>query len=193
MDPLKGSKYTIRKKIIKLMGEDFEIFDNDGNLVLFAHQKAFRLKEGITLYSDKEQSQELYKIQARSIIDLNATYDLFDLQDGEKLLGSFKRSGLKSFMKDEWTIFDSSGAEIAKLHEDSLVMALVRRFITNLIPQTFHLYNPGMEAFAEFHANFNPFVVKFDVDFSYGIDEEIDKRLGIALAVLLAAIEGKQG
>jgi hypothetical protein len=40
--------------------------------------------------------------------------------------------------------------------------------------------------------NFNPFVYKLYVDFSENTNNALDVRLGLAMAVLLAAIEGKQ-
>ena len=39
---------------------------------------------------------------------------------------------------------------------------------------------------------FNPFVLKYDVDFSMDAAGALDRRVGLALAVLLLAIEGRQ-
>ena len=70
-------------------------------------------------------------------------------------------------------------------------MALLRRFVTNLIPQTYNVQIGGAQA-AEFKQNFNPFVTKLTLDFSLDTQHRLDRRLGIAAGVLLCAIEGKQ-
>jgi hypothetical protein len=43
-----------------------------------------------------------------------------------------------------------------------------------------------------FQQNFNPFLAKIDLDFSSDVNGLLDRRLGIAAAILLCAIEGKQ-
>jgi len=44
----------------------------------------------------------------------------------------------------------------------------------------------------EFHRNFNPFVSKMELDFSKDRTGALDRRVGIAAAILLVALEGKQ-
>jgi hypothetical protein len=43
-----------------------------------------------------------------------------------------------------------------------------------------------------FRQNFNPFVMKVNLDFSMDSAGLLDRRLGIAAAVLLCAVEGRQ-
>jgi hypothetical protein len=181
------SKYLIRRKIIEFFGGNFDIYDSHNNLVLFAKLKAFKLKEDIRLYESKEMKKELLNIKARQIIDFGATYDVIDSTTGEKV-GALKRKGLKSILKDEWIIMDSTDAEIARIREDNAILALVRRFLTNLIPQKYNvMFNNGMTA-CEMKQNFNPFVTKISVNF---FSDSLDKRLGLAAGILLCAIEGK--
>ncbi len=40
---------------------------------------------------------------------------------------------------------------------------------------------------------FNPFVYRLLVDFSFDSRCRLDRRVGIAAAILLAAVEGRQG
>lgn len=181
--------FTVRRKIMKLTGGSFEVFNDKEELVMFASQKAFKLKEDIRLYTDKEKSTELLTIKTGQILDFAATYTVQDAQSGEQL-GSFKRSGWKSFLKDQWIMFDKEGNEVAKIHEDNKILALLRKFV-NLIPQTYHVYDNEGNAFAKLDRNFNPLVSKITIDFNYGVEKKLDNRLGIALAVLLVAIEQK--
>jgi hypothetical protein len=73
-----------------------------------------------------------------------------------------------------------------------MLLALIRRQVTNLVPQRFHGTVHGMPAF-RFHQHFNPIVLKMDLDFSEDTEGKLDRRLGIAAAVLLCSIEGREG
>ncbi|MFC5531853.1 hypothetical protein [Cohnella yongneupensis] len=184
-------RYLVRKQILSLVGAKIDIFDSDGREILFSQMKAFKLKEDIRLYGDSTMQEELISIQARSVIDFSATYDVVDSVTGEKL-GSMRRKGMKSILKDEWVILDASEAEVGLIKEDSPLMALLRRFLTNLIPQKFHV-EMGGERVALFKQDLNPFVGKLNLDFSLDSANKLDRRLGLAAAVLLVVIEGQQG
>jgi uncharacterized protein YxjI len=184
------NQYLVRRKVFTFAGAKFHIFDPSGNLVFFSRMKAFKLREDIRLYHDENMSEELLLIKARQIIDFSATYDVFDARTREKI-GVFKRKGLKSILRDEWFIMDASDREIGVIREDSLLKALLRRFLTNLIPQTYHAEIQGLKV-CVYKQNFNPFVLKLNVDFSGDTSLLFDRRLGIAGAILLGAIEGRQ-
>ncbi len=181
--------YQVRKKVFKLFGGSFDIYGPDGSLVLFASQKAFKLKEDIRLYGDNDKAEELLVIKARSIIDFSAAYDVEDPTSGQKL-GAFKRKGWRSLLRDEWIVMDASDQEIGFLKEDNAMIATLRRFI-NLIPQNYHCEVNGAYA-CTYKQNFNPFVYKLNIEFPE-VSSSFDKRMALAGAVLLSAIEGKQG
>lgn len=183
--------YLVRKKILKLLGGAFHFYDPLGNVVLYANQKAFKLKEDITIYSGEDMKEEMLTIKARNIIDFSATYDVFDAKSNENV-GGLKRKGLKSILKDEWLVLDGSGNEVGTIKEDSTVLALLRRFLSNLIPQKYDCVINN-NVVCTYKQNRNPFVVKINIDFSLDTEQIFDRRLGIAAGLLLCAIEGKQG
>lgn len=182
--------YMIRKQVLRLFGGAFRIYDPDGQLAFFANMKAFKLKEDIRLYTGEDMRTEALVIKARQVLDISAAYDVFDGATGEKV-GVLKRKGLKSIVKDEWIIMDPEDREIGIIREDSTLLALLRRFGTNLIPQAFHA-EIGPTQVCTFKQNFNPFVLKLKVDFSQDRSRVLDRRLGLAAGVLLSAIEGRQ-
>lgn len=186
------TKYLVRRKVFKLWGGAFHIFDAAGSVVLYSRLKAFKLKEDIRLYTGEDMATEVLVIKARKILDFSSAYDVFDPALGGEKIGALKRKGLKSLLKDEWIFMDAADREIGLIKEDSLVLALVRRFLTNLIPQTYEGDINGSRV-CQFKQNFNPFVMKVTLDFSPDRNALLDRRLGLAAAVLLCAIEGKQG
>ena len=159
-------------------------------MVLFASQKAFKLKEDIRLYGDKGKAEELLVIKARSIIDFSAAYDVEDPTSGQKL-GAFKRKGWRSLLRDEWIVMDASDQEIGFLKEDNAMIATLRRLFISLIPHNYHCEVNGAYA-CTYKQNFNPFVYKLNIEFPE-VSSSFDKRMALAGAVLLSAIEGKQG
>ena len=159
----------IRKKVFAFLGQQFHIYDPAGNLVFYTKQKAFKLKEDIRVFKDESMTQEVLWIQARGVLDF----------------------GMTSIFRDEWHILDVNDQQIGTILEDSMGMALLRRFLSNLIPQTFHGDIQGRPVMV-FKQRFNPFVAKIDIDFSGDTEGWLDRRLGVAAAVMLSAIEGRQ-
>ena len=72
-----------------------------------------------------------------------------------------------------------------------MILAMLRRFLTSLIPQTFQADIEGHPV-ATYSQQFNPFVLKLNLDFSSDTNGLLDPRMGIAAGILLCAIEGRQ-
>jgi hypothetical protein len=133
--------------------------------------------------------QELLTIKTPQILDISATYDVYDATTGEAV-GAIKRKGLKSIVMDEWIFLSNGGQEIGKLAETSVVGALLTRFI-NLIPQDYVITMADGRKIAEVTQHFNPFVLKYSMTI-LPPEPPIDRRLLIAAGILLAGIERRQ-
>ncbi len=94
-------------------------------------------------------------------------------------------------MRDRWEILDPQDMPIGEVLEDSGLKAVLRRFLTNLIPQTFNIHI-GQETVGLMKQTFNPFVPQFMVDFSMDYSQRLRREMGIAIVVLLQIIEGRQ-
>tara|TARA_B100000927_G_scaffold245998_1_gene208773 strand:+ start:1295 stop:1900 length:606 start_codon:yes stop_codon:yes gene_type:complete len=190
--PFQHPNYLVRQKVLKLFGGAFHIFDPDGNVVLYSKQKAFKLKEDIRVYTGEDMATEVLTIRTDQIIDFGATYHVHDSQQGGARVGSLKRKGLKSMLRDEWILLNSSGQEIGSIQEDSVALALLRRIMVGwLLPQNYY-GKVGNNPVSLFTRNFNPFVSKIKLDFSMDSEGQLDRRLGIAAVIMLLAIDGKQ-
>ena len=189
-DPFEQDQYLIRRKLLTLLGAKFHIYDNAGNVIGFSKQKAFKLKEDIRVYSDESMSKERLVIRARQIIDFSAAYDVVDSESKSKI-GGYRRKGWSSMVRDAWEMLDNSDRVIATVQEDSMGMALIRRFLLNIIPQSFHVEAGGRQI-ATFRQHFNPFIFKMSVQLAPDARKQFDARLILAGGILLAAIEGRQ-
>jgi hypothetical protein len=181
--------YVARRNFFNFLGISCRILDKAGGLLYFVKMKAFKLKEDITVFRDEARTDAVLSIKARQIMDFGATYDITEVATGQKV-GACRRKGLKSILKDEWEILDEDDALLGHAKEDSMLLAMIRRFLSNLIPQTFLVDAMG-DQIGKLKGTWNPFLVKFDVDFS-GNNGQIDPRLLLGMTVLLMTIEGKQ-
>jgi uncharacterized protein YxjI len=183
-------QYLVRREVFTIAGARFQIFDAEGNQLFYSKQKAFKLKEDIRIYSDKTLDKELLLIKSRHVVDFSAAYDVVDSQEGKKV-GALRRKGFRSILKDSWELLDASDRILVAVQEDSMALALVRRFI-GLIPQTFHASLDG-RTLVTYKQGFNPFVQKLGITIEPGARDVLDPRLILAGGILLVAIEGRQG
>lgn len=190
MNPIfQFNQYLLKRQVFALTGK-FRFYDPSGQLVMFSEQKMFKLREDIRVYADEGKTQEVLTIKARQIIDFSAAYDVLDSATGQKI-GALRRKGLASMLRDEWEILDVNDNPVGKLFEDSMGLALLRRLLTGLVPQNYDV-TIGETRVADYRQNFNPFTYHLNIDFSMDSANQLDRRIGIALGILLAVVEGRQ-
>lgn len=190
-----GESYTIRRKVLKLLGAAFHIYDAQGRVVGYCKQKALKLKEDIRIYTDESCGTQLLVIKARSVIDFSAVYDV-TLPDGRSI-GSLRRKGMAStFLRDHWLVFNGEGRQIAELTEDGSFLAFARRYIdwvARLSPQKFTLTRTdGGGVIARYRQHFNMFVYRLSVAVEKD-DPDLDDLMILTAGCLICAIEGRQG
>ncbi len=182
--------YLLRRQAIALTGK-FRFYDPAGRMIMFSEQKMFRLREDIRVYSDESKSQEVLSIKARQFMDFSAAYDVVDTALNQKV-GALRRKGLRSLLRDEWEVLDTTDRVIGQLFEDSVGLALLRRLLLgSWLPQNYDI-TVGETRVADLRQNFNPFRYELNLDFSMDTAQRLDRRVGIAAGILLATVEGKQ-
>lgn len=202
-DRFQATHYVLRSRFFRLFGGAYRLTDGQGRLCLYAEMKRFRLKEDIRVYADAGMRDEVLRIRTGSIFDFSGAYDVEDSHTGTRL-GTLRRSGLRStFVRDHWQMLDAAGEPVAELTEDSLGKSLLRRLIEfageiplvgllgYLFPQRYALTHHDRPV-AHYRQHFNPLIYKLDIDLSPDEGSTVDRRLALSMAVLLAAIEGRQ-
>jgi len=191
MNPIfQHPSYLLKRQALALTGK-FRFYDPMGNLVMFSEQKMFKLREDIRVYADEAKTQEVLSIKARQIVDFSAAYDVVDTALNQKV-GVLRRKGWRSILRDEWEVLDASDNVIGMLFEDSVGLAMLRRFLLgSWLPQNYDL-TLGETRVADLKQNFNLFRYELNLDFSMDPTQQLDRRVGIAAGVLLAAVEGRQ-
>ncbi|MEV6930953.1 hypothetical protein AB0M46_41580 [Dactylosporangium sp. NPDC051485] len=176
------------KQRITLMVNQYEVFASDGSgnpgdLVAFAQQKRMALKEQVTLYTDSNKSQVVAGFKARQVIDLGATYDVFD--SAGSAIGNFRKDFAKSLLQSTWHLEQPSVGVITGT-ERSLAVALLRRFALSFLPYHFDFVRNGAVAFSvnKKFALRDRYVVTIN-------DPQLDRRLVMAMAVALDALQAR--
>ncbi len=183
-------KYLLKRQVLALTGK-IRIYSPTGDLVMFSQQKMFKLREDIRVFSDETKQRELLWIQARQILDFAAAYDVTDTSLGVKV-GTLRRKGFRSMVRDAWEILNINDILIGTISEDSMGKAMLRRLLLgSLLPQGYDVL-VGENKVADYKQRFSLFGYVMDLDFSSDKGQQLDRRLGLAAAILLGTIEGRQ-
>jgi uncharacterized protein YxjI len=92
-----------------------QVVDATGQLVSYVKQRAFRLKEDVTIYADEAQTQALFDIKANQIFDIGATYSI-STPDGRSL-GALRQRGMRTLWSATYDILDDNGSAVGLIHE----------------------------------------------------------------------------
>ena len=99
-----------------------------GGPVAYVRQKRMAIKEDIRFYADENESEEVFRIKARSVFDIGgARYDVA-AADGSPI-GVLEHSFRKSLLRSTWKVTDADGGEVVTAQERSLPMAIARRVV----------------------------------------------------------------
>lgn len=184
------TRYLLKRQVLALTGT-VRIYTPQNDMVLFSRQRMFRLKEDIRVYRDEGMTQEVLQIRARQVLDFSAAYDVVESASGIKV-GALRRRGWHSLARDEWQILNAGDEVIGSIQEDSLGRALLRRFLLGALLPQHYLATLGTIPVAEYRQRFHLFRYEMEIDFTVDTARQFDRRLGLAAAILLAIIEGKQ-
>jgi hypothetical protein len=87
---------------IMALSPQLSVHDADGQLRLYVKQKAFKLKEAVTVFADEAQTQPLFQLKADRVIDFRARYHFTDAAGN--YLASIKRQGARSIWRARYDI-----------------------------------------------------------------------------------------
>ncbi len=164
---------------------DVFVADADGNAVGppvgFAQQKRLALREQVTIYTDESAREVVCSFKARNIMDLGATYDVFD--GAGNALGSFRKDFARSLLRSTFWL-EPAGAPPAMGQESNFAIALLRRFQDTIpLPIHFTFSADGQEVLSVRRAFAFRDAYKVHIPAPW-----LDRRLAIAMAVGLDAL-----
>src|SRR5690606_11714404 len=84
------------------LAQQLAVHDANDQLMMYVKQKAFKLKETITVFADREQTRPLYHIKADRVIDIGATYTISDAAGN--YMGAVRQHGMRSLWRSRYDI-----------------------------------------------------------------------------------------
>jgi hypothetical protein len=90
--------------------------DASGALVLYVRQKAFKLKEVVSVFADEARMRPLYTIAADQVLDFSAEYH-FTNTEGIRL-GAIRRLGMRSLWRAHYEIVRENDV-VLRIHEEN--------------------------------------------------------------------------
>jgi hypothetical protein len=103
----------LRFKLISIAAR-IAVRDATGQVVLYVRQKAFKLKEDVTIYADEAQMHPLFRIAADRVIDFSAQYHI-DAVNGARL-GTVRRRGMRSLWRAAYEV-ERDGRTLFEIRE----------------------------------------------------------------------------
>jgi|TARA_B110000495_G_C23030259_1_gene613343 uncharacterized protein YxjI len=116
-------KYPLELKFKLLtFGQRITATDADGKVIMFIKQKMLKLKEQVEVYSDSNQEQLIFRMQADRVIDFSANYHFTDAQGND--WGAVRRKGLRSFWSAHYDIMQDSEVDMTISEESAIKKVL---------------------------------------------------------------------
>jgi uncharacterized protein YxjI len=166
-----------------------------GPPVAYVRQKKLAIKEDIRFYADEAETQELFRINARSVLDIGGSrYDVFA---GNERIGFLWHKLKESLIRTTWHVGGPNEEEVAIARERSVVGAVLRRVVDFVpeyggwipIPYNFEFLVDGRVA-GGMDRKFK-LRDQYVLDLSGDADRKIDRRVAIALAIALDALQNR--
>jgi len=203
IDPNQHDRFVLRQRFKMVINHYvFSVPDGsegDGEPFCFVEQKRFKFKEDIRFFTDETKTQELVRILARQRFDPRAKYDITDATGGK--IGGIQKVFGKSLFRSTYKLFDAQDAEVATVQERSLFTAIFRRVVglipyvgdfLELLPIPYHFDFRSGETLLGTHSRRRwKFTDIYDMDFTADTDHRLDRRLVLATAVGLDALQAR--
>jgi uncharacterized protein YxjI len=205
IDPNAHDRFVLRQRIrpvinqyeISLPGED----GAPGEPVCFVEQARFKFKEDIRFYADDTKQVELMRLKARQRFDPRARYDVTDERGGK--IGEIQKVFGESLLRSTYRLYDASGAEVAVARERSMFVALLRRVVgwvpyigdyADWLPIPYHfdfVRDGNVIGSHQRRTGLFKFRDVYDIDMSADAEHTLDRRLVLANAVGMDALQAR--
>jgi uncharacterized protein YxjI len=167
-----------------------------GPPVAYVRQKKLAIKEDIRFYADEGETEELFRIKARSMLDMGGSR--YDVLVGDEPIGVVRHKFRESLLRSTWHIGGPDEREVGIARESSTAVGILRRAVDFVpyvgglvpIPYNFEIVIDG-EVVGNMKRKFARVRDQYVLDLSGDRDRKIDRRVGVALAVGLDALQNR--
>lgn len=171
----------------------------------WVRQKIMALRERLEIWTDESKSTLVCAVQGRAVLEARGTYGVTG-GAGEPL-GVLKKQFGRSLLRSTWHVEAADGTLVASVTETSLAVALVRRakglldlvpvvgWVLSLlplpIPIAFTWTDPATGAEIGRYRRLMGIRDHYELDLPGDPGRRIDRRLAIAMAICLDALQSR--
>ena len=166
-----------------------------GSPIAYVRQKKLKIKEDIRFYADEGETQELFRIKARSMLDFGGSR--YDVLEGEQRIGLLWHKFRESLIRTTWHVGGPDEEEVAIARERSVPGAVARRLVDFVpyvggyipIPYNFEIL-VGDQVIGSMNRKFKV-RDEYILDLSDDREKKLDRRLAVALAIGLDTLQNR--
>ena len=179
---LTDDTYTVEQNLIR---NKYRAFDADGEVVLRAKQKLFKLKEEFPFVD--ADGTDAFTVKAGGMLDIAGNYVIHDNGTGEELVvldNDF------SYFQDTWRIRDpDSGEEIARIDSRGAAITLIRKLVPfgAFLPHKYEITDAAGDHVGSIEGRL---AVKDRYDIVLDDTSEVPREPVVASAMVIDAIQG---
>ena len=198
---MKNLNYPLTLKFkFAALNPQFSVTDMAGRPLAYVKQKAFKLREDISVFKTEAQTDLLYKIRADRWLDYNASYSFTDENGRDR--GRLVRKGARSIWKAEYELYDEAGNQDLLIQEDNPWVRVADHFLGEipllglltgyLLNPTYNVTRPDGTLVATFSKKPDLVSRAFELEKNAGFEEGEETRLvlGVMMMVFLERSRG---
>ncbi|HJS73478.1 MAG TPA: zinc ribbon domain-containing protein [Vicinamibacteria bacterium] len=160
------------------------IFGVVAGLVTFVVATALLSKKRhVHFYRDDSKRELLLEVlQDQKLAFLTHTFTVNE--PGGRTIARLQKNMLTDLFRKKWSCAAPDGRALWEAKEDSILLAIVRRFFTRLVPLCFIFCLPGGQVVGEFNRKFT-LLDRYVLDLSRDAAGALDRRVAVAMGVML--------
>ena len=160
-------------------------YDEHGNTLAFVRNLASLWSRDIRVFTDSGLSFELLAIKPLAGRNSSLVFEITDSVNHERV-GAIRQLHLGWMHRQQWSLIDCRDEEVAIVSEGSLLLGGLRRFVTELLPQSY-TFRSGECDIGTATQNGSLFNSEMEIDLGADHEKRLDRRLVTAMVVLLLA------
>lgn len=160
-------------------------YDEQGRTLAFVRNTKCQWSKELRVFTDPTLSFELLAIKPVREAAPGSHFKVVDSVNSE-IVGRVRHLPVLGLQRQEWELLGPANDEICVIREDSALLGLMRRYLTESVPQsyTFSVAEGTLGSAVRASGLFSP---QMEIDFKPDCANPIDRRLIVAALVLISA------
>ena len=160
-------------------------YDEQGRTLAFVRNTRCEWSKNLRVFTDPTLSFELMVIKPVRAAEPGSHFNVIDSVNSQAV-GKVRHVPVVRLQRQEWELLGPAGDALCVIREDSALLGLMRRYLSESVPQsyTFSVAEGTLGSAVRAAGLFSP---QMEIDFNGDCAKPIDRRLLVAALVLISA------